>query len=172
MYFYLVAFGLMAHVLFWGAGLAIWTMPPRWRKFWPVLAVPAGFTLQALVVWVGSLAGLKGTNSYAWWSEAVPLAVLLGALARHGVGVGRAGVRKFWLLWGVTAVVLAVLVFPLARASKGLTTTSLGSCDAADYAAGARVLMEFARSDQDGFIGLSEVVRVMIRLLAAAEMMS
>ena len=77
MYFYLVAFGLMAHVLFWGAGLAIWTMPPRWRKFWPVLAVPAGFTLQALVVWVGSLAGLKGTNSYAWWSEAVPLAVLL-----------------------------------------------------------------------------------------------
>ena len=161
MYFYLVAFGLMAHVLFWGAGLAIWTMPQRWRKFWPVLAVPAGFTLQALVVWVGSLAGLKGTNSYAWWSEAVPLAVLLGALARHGVGVGRAGVRKFWLLWGVTAVVLAALVFPLARASKGLTTTSLGSCDAADYAAGARVLMEFARSDRDGFIGLSEVVRVM-----------
>ena len=83
MYFYLVAFGLMAHVLFWGAGLAIWTMPQRWRKFWPVLAVPAGFTLQALMVWVGSLAGLKGTNSYAWWSEAVPLAVLLGALARH-----------------------------------------------------------------------------------------
>ena len=30
-----------------------------------------------------------------------------------------------------------------------------------DYAAGARVLMEFARSDRDGFIGLSEVVRVM-----------
>ena len=33
------------------------------------------------------------------------------------------------------------LVLPLARASKGLTTTSLGSCDAADYAAGARVLI-------------------------------
>ena len=161
MYFYLVAFGLMVHVLFWGAGLAIWTMPQRWRKFWPVLAVPAGFMLQALVVWMGSLAGLKGTNHYAWWSEVVPVAVLVGALARHGVGVWRAGVRKFWPLWGVTAVVLAALVFPLARASKGLTTSSLGSCDAADYAAGARVLMEFARGDRDGFIGLSEVVQVM-----------
>ena len=161
MYFFLVAFGLLAHVLFWGAGLALWVMPGRWRKFWAVLAVPAGFTLQALVVWLASVAGLRGTNSYAWWSEAVPLALLVGAVGWHGTGVWRTGVRKFWPLWGVTAVVLAALVLPLARASKGLTTTSLGSCDAADYAAGARVLMEFARGDREGFLGLSEVVRVM-----------
>ena len=107
MYFYLVAFGLLAHVLFWGAGLAMWVMPERWRKFWPVLAVPAGLTLQALVVWLGSAAGLKGTNSYAWWSEAVPVGLLVGAVFWYGSGVARAGARKFWPLWGLTAVVLA-----------------------------------------------------------------
>lgn len=161
MYFYLVAFGLLAHVLFWGAGPAMAVMPGRWRNFWPVLAVPAGFTLQTIGVWCGSFAGLKGTHSYAWASEAVPAALLAGAVAWRGLPVLQAGVRKFWPLWGAVAATLAVLVLPLARASKGLTTTSLGSCDAADYAAGARVLMEFARGDRSGFLGLTEVVRVM-----------
>ena len=76
MYFYLVAFGLLAHVLFWGAGLALAVMPGRWRNFWPVLVVPAGLTLQALVVWVAVWLGLNGTNSYAWASELFPAAVL------------------------------------------------------------------------------------------------
>ena len=161
MYFYLVAFGLLAHVLFWGAGLALAVMPGRWRNFWPVLAVPAGLTLQALVVWAGAWAGLKGTNSYAWASELVPVAVLAGAIRWRGLAVLRAGLEKFWAVGAATAVVLAMLVTPLARASKGLTTTSLGSCDAADYAAGARVLMEFSRGERGGFMGLTEVVQVM-----------
>ncbi|MEY2879771.1 MAG: hypothetical protein RLZZ15_2151, partial [Verrucomicrobiota bacterium] len=50
---------------------------------------------------------------------------------------------------------------PYAWASRGLTTLSLASCDAADYAGGARTLMEFARADRGGFLGLTEVVRVM-----------
>ena len=161
MYFYLVAFGLLAHVLFWGAGLALAVMPGRWRNFWPVLVVPAGLTLQALVVWVAVWLGLNGTNSYAWASELVPAAVLAAAIRWRGLTVLRAGLGKFWAVWGATAVVLAMLVAPLARAAKGLTTTSLGSCDAADYAAGARVLMEFARDERGGFMGLTEVVRVM-----------
>ncbi|MEO7413853.1 MAG: hypothetical protein ABIZ81_10890, partial [Opitutaceae bacterium] len=61
----------------------------------------------------------------------------------------------------VIALCLSALVVPLARGSRGLTTVSLGSCDAADYAAGARVFMEFAHSDRSGFLGLSEVVSVM-----------
>ncbi len=161
MYFYLVAFGLLAHVMFWGAGLALLVMPGRWRNFWAVLAVPAGFTLQALVVWLGSSAGLRGTNSYAWASEIVPAVLLVGAIWWRGRSALLAGVSKFWPVWAATAITLAVLVLPLARASKGLTTTSLGSCDAADYAAGARVLMEFTQNDRQGFLGLTEVVRVM-----------
>ncbi|MBC7369678.1 MAG: hypothetical protein H7343_23160 [Undibacterium sp.] len=161
MYFYLVAFGLLAHVIFWGAGLALLVMPGRWRNFWTVLVVPAGFTLQALVVWLGSNAGLRGTHTYAWASEVVPVVLLLGAGWWRGQGALWAGVKKFWPVWSATAVTLAVLVLPLARASKGLTPTSLGSCDAADYAAGARVLMEFAQGDRQGFLGLTEVVRVM-----------
>lgn len=161
MYFYLVAFCLLAHVLFWGAGLALIAMPGRWRNFWPVLTVPAGLLLQMTAVWGGALAGLRGTNSYGWASEALPAGLLAVAVFWRGPKVLTAGLKKFWPVWGATVIVFVILVLPLARASKGLTTTSLGSCDAADYAGGARVLMEFARGDRGGFIGLTEVVRVM-----------
>jgi len=171
MYFYLVAFGLLAHVLFWGAGLAMLAMPARWRRFWPVLVLPVGFTLQALAVWAGAHTGLRGTDSYAWASEVVPLALLALALRWRGGPAGAkvsgrlrvlgGELRRFGGVGLVTVLVLAALVLPLARASKGLTTISLGGCDAADYAAGARVLMEFARGDREGFLGLTEVVRVM-----------
>lgn len=158
---YAVAFALLLHVFFWGAGLSILSMPPRWRRFWPVLTIPAGFALQSLVVWIGAHADLPGTNSYAWASELVPTALL-------GVAVVKAGIRKCWtdltrfgLVWIALAASLVLLVLPLAIASRGLTSVSLGSCDAADYAAGARVFQEFARSDRTGFLGLTEVVRVM-----------
>jgi hypothetical protein len=170
-----VAFAVLAHVLFWGAGLAMLVMPRAWRRFWPVLVVPAGLALQSAVVWAGAAAGFKGTNSYAWWSEVVPATLLAVGLWR--VGRGRAGspasrllpqaLRAAWVdgqrigVVGLTSAgVLVLLVAPLAWASKALTTISLGSCDAGDYGAGARVLQEFARTDRGGFLGLTEVVRV------------
>ncbi|MSU22391.1 MAG: hypothetical protein EXS32_01055 [Opitutus sp.] len=167
---FLVAFGLLAHVLFWGAGLAWLAMPRPWRRFWPVLMMPAGLALQSAVVWFGALANFPGTNSYARWSEAIPLALLVVALwwrsrrSRAGLlGEIRAGwvdVQRIGMVWLAIAGGLALLVAPLAWAAKGLTTISLGSCDAADYAAGARVLMEFARTERGGFLGLTEVVSV------------
>ena len=160
MMFFAVAFAALLHVFFWGAGLAVLAMPRPWRRFWPVLAMPAGFMLQSLVVWIGAYANLRGTNSYAWWSELIPLALLGLALRRRGAGRFASDVNRFGVLAAAMAGCLALIVLPMAIASRGLTTLSLGSCDAADYAAGGRVLMEFARSDRDGFIGLTEVVRV------------
>jgi hypothetical protein len=157
---YAVAFGLLLHVVFWGAGAALLLMPRPWTRFWPVLIFPAGLALQSAVVWLGAQLGFRGTNAYAWWSLAVPAALLIEGGARLGwrrVGqdLGRVG-----LVGGVLAGVLVLLVLPVAIASEGLTSLSLGSCDAADYAAGARVLMEFASGDRSGFLGLTEVVRV------------
>ena len=160
MYHYLVGFGVFAHVAFWGLGLAMLAMPAPWRAFWAMLVMPAGFTLQSVVVWAGAYAGCAGTLSYAWASEIIPVALLVSALRRHGVPAWRNGLQKFGGLWILSALILAVLIFPLTRASKGLTTVSLGSCDAGDYAAGARVLLEFTRGDSGGFIGVEEVVRV------------
>jgi hypothetical protein len=157
---YLVAFGVLLHVLFWGAGLALLAMPRRWLRFWPVMAAPAGCALQSLVVWAGAYAGLHGTNRYGWWSEVVPVVLLAAGLRRRGRGAGR-DVLRLGAVWAGVAASLATLAWPLARASRGLTTASLGSCDAADYAAGARVLMEFAHADRAGFLGLTEVVKVM-----------
>lgn len=157
---YLVAFGLLLHVACWGAGAAMLLMPRPWRRFWPVLVFPAGLALQSLTVWGGAHLGFRGTNAYAWWSLVVPAALAIEGGARLGwrrvgVDLGRVG-----LVGGVVAGVLLLLVLPVALASRGLTSLSLGSCDAADYAAGARVLMEFASGERGGFLGLTEVVRV------------
>src|SRR5882757_9684069 len=137
MMFFVVALGLLVHVLFWGVGLAALAMPRPWRRFWPVLTMVAGFTLQSLVVWLGAYANLRGTNSYAWASEVVPLVLLAVALVRRGVKQLISDASRFGVLAAVMTGGLLLLVLPMAIASRGLTTTSLGSCDAADYAAGA-----------------------------------
>jgi hypothetical protein len=157
---FIVAFAVLAHVVFWGAGLAACVMPWAWRRFWPVLVVPAGLALQSAVVWAGALAGLKGTNSYAWASEVLPVGLLWWASRRLSWRAAIVDVQRFAWVWGVVLVVLGALVLPLAWVSKGLTTFSLGSCDAGDYAAGARVLQEFAKDERGGFMGLKEVVSV------------
>ena len=167
---YAVAFALLLHVVFWGAGTAMLTMPRPWRRFWPVLMPAAGFALQSAVVWLGAQAGLRGTQTYAVGSELLPAGLLAAGLWTFGRGrlAGAPGrwraawndLSRFGVLWATVAGCLALVVLPVAIASRGLTTLSLGSCDAADYAAGARVLMEFAPSDRVGFLGLTEVVRV------------
>lgn len=155
-----VAFGLLLHVSFWGAGLAYFAMPKRWQRFWPVLIFPAGLALQSAVVWFGATLGAPGTHSYAWPSEILPAALLATALHRFGVRRAWVDLTRVGLVWAIIVGCLLLLVAPIAWASKGLTTISLGSCDAADYAAGARVLMEFSRGERAGFLGLTEVVQV------------
>jgi hypothetical protein len=157
---FVVGAALLVHVMFWGVGGAMLAMPRRWRRFWPVLIVPMGFALQSAVVWIGAHAGWRGTNSYAWAAEAAPVVLLAAGLWRRGVRACWIDVSRFGLVWLAMAGCLALLVLPQAIAAKGLTTVSLGSCDAGDYAAGARVLQEFARTDREGFLGLAEVVCV------------
>ena len=69
---YLVAFGVVLHVLLWGSGAAMLLMPRPWRRFWPVLVMPTGLALQSAVVWLGAHAGLRGTDAYAAWTEVIP----------------------------------------------------------------------------------------------------
>lgn len=160
MIFFLVAVALVLHVLFWGAGLARLILPRPWNRYWIVLGFPAGLALQSATVWAGAMADLKGTDTYGWPSLLLPLALLLASLRRGGVRAVRTEAGRFGGVWLAGGVSLGCLVLPLSLGLTGLTTVSLGSCDAADYAAGARVLMEFARTDRDGFLGLAEVVRV------------
>jgi hypothetical protein len=163
--FFLAAFGLLRHILFWGAGLALWLTPRPWRRWWAVFAAPAGVLLQSAVVWVGAFANLPGTNSYARWSELLPVVLLAAVLVRkrrQGLGCAQVwgGWRSLGGVWLAMAIALGAMILPMALSLPELTTSSLGSCDAADYAAGARVLQEFARSERGGFIGETEVVRV------------
>lgn len=159
MVFYPVALALLLHIHFWGAGLA-WLVTPRmWRRSWPLFAGLAGVGLQSAVVWAGAYANLRGTETYGRLAELLPAGLLAVAWWRHGSPGWKAWIR----VAGVMVLMLVLLngaIAPFASSSKALTTSSIGSCDAADYAAGARVLSEFARSDRDGFIGLTEVVRV------------
>jgi hypothetical protein len=161
MMFFAVAFALLLHVSYWGAGLAIAIMPKPWRRFWPIIALPTGWVLQSAVVWVGAYCDLRGTDAYAWYAEVIPAVLLLLALVRRGWRELRLDVSRFGLVWIAMVAAMIAMLIPLPIASHGLTTISLGSCDAADYAAGARVFKEFAHSDRQGFLGLTEVVHVM-----------
>lgn len=164
MLYYFVAMLLVLHTMFWGLGLS-WLVLPRavcaaWWIFSPVL----GFALQSAVVWAGAHTTLAGTNVYASWSELLPL----GLLAFSAWRLGRAGVRQrlaeFARAWPVLALLAAagsLLLWPMAqRGGWTLTSSSLGSCDHADYAAGARVFREFASDSGEGFLGLAEVASV------------
>lgn len=160
MAFVAAAFALVLSVLFWGLGFAWLATPRRWRMLWPLFVAPCGLALQSGVVWAGVHVGLAGTDVYARGSLLIPLALLAIAWMRRP--------RADWSAWvrlrGLGAVMVAILLLlsdAMSSASRRLTSFSLGSCDAADYAAGARVLREFSPDDRSGFIGLKEVVQVM-----------
>ena len=163
MFVYLLAIGLWLHVLFWGAGISRLATPQRWRHFWPLFALTAGLTFQRQKNKQKAKANHHGTNAYAIPAEILPLAVGAIALFRGGGRRVVAEVRGSAGVLAVSLFVLLILAIPYANYFRhnGLTTASLGSCDAADYAGGARALMEFSRSDRIGFLGLTEVTRVM-----------
>jgi hypothetical protein len=164
MLYYLITAVLVLHTVFWGLGLSWLVLPQRWRRWWWALAPGLGIALQSAVVWVGAQTPLAGTNAYGVWSEVLPLGLLGVAVARHGWPTLRP-----WLLggWGARGLVLIAIVagwallWPMAqRGGWTLTSSSLGSCDHADYAAGTRVFQEFSKDDRTGFLGLPEVTRV------------
>lgn len=158
--YYLNAAGLVAMFFFWGAGLAGLVVPARWRMVRPLFALPAGLMLQSAVVWVAGWLPLAGTDAYGHASLLLPLGLLVFAGWRSGLagwGWGRSAV--IGLVLSLAVALLAVS--PWARRDGPLTTITNGSCDAADYAAGARVLREFRPDDRAGFIGQREVAGVM-----------
>jgi hypothetical protein len=165
MLYYLIAAGLVAHTYFWGAGLALLILPWRWRRWRWAFAPGLGLALQSAVVWAGAHTALPGTDSYAWWSELLPLILLGTALTWQ---IRRFGARVFHVYIRPPALTVAgimvlagwFLLSPMAAAGRGVTSSSLGSCDHADYAAGARVLAEFSQYDRTGMLGLTEVTHI------------
>ncbi len=157
--YYLVAAGLVLHAYFWGVGLSWLIVPRLWRRWWWVFAPVLGLALQSAFVWYAAHTTVKGANGYAWWSELLPLSLI-------GIGLWRqrivwSSASKFMPLALLMVVAGWFLISPMAAWSGGkLTSSSLGSCDHADYAAGARVLQEYSRNDQVGFLGLTEVTQV------------
>ena len=163
--YYFIAAGLILHTCFWGLGAAWLVLPWRWRRWWWAFAPGLGLALQSAVVWAGAHTDLAGTNQYAWWSELLPLLLLGWAWARNGLpslAKDMAGLVRppAVLLAVIIAVAGWYLLSPMAAAGRGVTSSSLGSCDHADYAAGARVLAEFSAHDRTGMLGLSEVTRI------------
>ena len=164
MLYYLIAAVLVLHTLFWGVGLSWLVLPRVWRRWWWALAPGCGLALQSAVVWLGAHTPLAGTNAYADWSELLPFGLLAAAVLRRGGPVIQMRLRAAWSGRGVVFLAVfagGLLLWPMAqRGGWTLTSSSLGSCDQADYAAGARVLQEFSRDDHTGFLGLPEVTQV------------
>ncbi len=165
MLYYLIAAGLIAHTYFWGAGLTHLMLPRPWRRWRWAFAPGFGMALQSAVVWAGAHTALHGTNVYALWTELLPLGLL-------GVGISRQVMRNGWgffdvylrppayFVAGIMMISGWILLSPMVAAGRGVTSSSLGSCDHADYAAGARVLAEFSPDDRMGLMGLKEVTHI------------
>jgi hypothetical protein len=160
----LALFGLL---FVWGAGAAMLVLPRRWRHHWPVFAPMCGIATMSAVVWIGVGTPAAGTAAYAVWTWPVPGALLAAAviLAVRRTGGWTPAVRVLGRdllrqgpLAAVTLGVLLVCTTLMDRASPRLTSFSSGSCDAADYAAGARVMRDFSGRDRTGQLGNREVV--------------
>jgi hypothetical protein len=162
MLYFLTATALIAHTYFWGAGLACLVTPRPWRTWWWALAPGLGWALQSAVVWFGAHTALSGTDTYAWGTQVLPLALLAVVIWRWRGQVLTCPRGVFGLGLGMVIAVGAWLFLsPMAaRGGWTLTTSSLGSNDQADYAAGARVFKEFSRTNREGFLGQVEVTRV------------
>lgn len=160
MTYFLTGFLLLAGVLFWGAGLAFLIVPARYRRFAWIFAAPAGLALQSLTVWLGAHAGLAGTDAYGRASLLLPAALAVAAWWRSRAGKGTRRAVVFRPVLVLMAVQLSAMLVPFALGGRELTTVSIGSLDASDYGAGARVFQEFGRHDRTGFMGQSETVSV------------
>ncbi len=141
----------------WGCGLTLLVVPRRWRRFWPAFCGPVGLALQSGVVWVGAHTALRGTDAYGLTAALLPVVFGLAAWwrSRAAGGVGNllfAG-RRWGAVFALMAASLVVQCYPFTKPPSRLTSVALSSCDAADYAAGARVFKEFSRDDREGFLG-------------------
>lgn len=164
MIWYLTGLLLALEICFWGIGLTLLLLPARFRRFWPAFCAPAGLGLQSAVVWAGAHTAARGTDHYGFACQLLPLALFGAAWVKLGparVGSAVAAARKWWTLAPVMALAFVLQIYPFTKPPGVLTAEALGSCDAADYATGARVFKEFSSRDRHGFLGLTEVVRLL-----------
>ncbi len=164
MIWYLTGLLLALEIGFWGIGLTLLLLPARLRRFWPAFCAPAGLGLQSAVVWAGAHTAARGTDHYGFACLLLPLALFGAAWVKLGparLGSAVAAARKWWTLAPVMALAFALQIYPFTKPPAVLTAEALGSCDAADYATGARVFKEFSSRDRSGFMGLTEVVRLL-----------
>lgn len=158
MTYFLAAATLALHTYFWGFGFSLLAIPGRWRRFWWAFAPCCGLALQSAIVWAGASLAWPGTDHYARWSELLP--TLLAVLALRHWRTLVESLKSFVGVLAVLGLTAWVLLAPMAQASRPLTTISIGSCDHADYAAGARVFQEFSRHDRTGLLGQTDVTSV------------
>ena len=159
MQYFVTGFLLLAGFFFWGAGLAVLITPRMYRRYALIFALPMGLSLQSLVVWIGAHTALCGTDFYGRASLIIPFFLLVLAIWRNR----QTRIFRWTWFWPVgllMIVQLSVMLTPLAIGSRELATVSIGSLDAADYAAGARVLQEFSSYERTGFFGQTSVVSV------------
>lgn len=162
MSYLILGFSLLVFWAGWGLGLALWILPPVWRRYLWALCLPFGMSLQIAVVWFIAMSG--GTvQIYGRWLNLLPTIVLISALLRRKTRGWfflslRSRIAKASSFLAIFAVTLVLLPGALSKFHPGeLTTFSFGSCDAPDYAMGVRLFLEKGRSFSDGFWGQSEV---------------
>ena len=143
-----------------GLSATVWLLPAGWRRFQWTLSVPLGVSLQMGSGWLLLAAGWN-IEQAAYWVHAlafVPLAAALGWRRTRRRLVHTASASESWATLGVVFIAVILAISPLeAGPMRGLATLSLGSCDAPDYAFGARLFLEKGNHLHHGFWVQQEV---------------
>lgn len=161
MTFVSTALAMVAVLFGLGAPVALVALPRAWRMHWPVLAPLGGAALASLVAWLAAISGHRLSLSWTWAAVIAAGVLAAGVVLRERRRLPRLvfrGLRRHGAVLVLTCGVLLVTARPFAQARLGLTTISLGSCDAADYAAGANLLRDVDPDDRSGFNGHTETV--------------
>jgi len=152
----------IASVLFGlGAPCALLCLPPRWRMHWPVVAPLAGVAWISLVTWIAITAGQPIAATVVWGTSAGALGLMAVAVRVERERIVRliiGGLRRHAGVLALAILALVAIAWPATQARLGLTTVSLGSCDAPDYAAGAALMRDIPPGDLSGFNGQTETV--------------
>lgn len=162
MSYLVIGFSLLLFWGAWGLGLALWILPPGWRRYLWSVCLPFGISFQLAVVWWIAMAG--GTvETFGPAMNLLPGILLVTALLRrdlrrwlrHSI---RTRLCSVSILMAVGAVTFALLPAAVSKFHPGeLTTFSFGSCDAPDYVMGARLFLEKGRSAHGGFWSQTDV---------------
>ena len=154
MYVYYVI-GSLAYLIYMGIGIAYFLLPRSIAQYTIIFSPIVGYSVATLFAWYCYELDVPGSNIYAPFSLFLPSIINIYALNKYRSSrrLEPGGLDTDWTPLLPACVGLAFISFPFMINPFSPTTMTTGNNDIADYATMSRLLQEFPRSTEIGFLG-------------------